>query len=503
MANRIRKTLSLLACSGLLQLLVVQAAWSQDAPDSSPSQQSIDAPPRPRAYRSPRPQNNYRRGYAPDPSARVARMPPENSVPPEQIEGAPQFIGAPLPHSDSPLPHSDSSMYDVADPKYGGPPPNYFAQGCGAPCNDGCGCGSSSGCYGPLYMRGEYLVWWLKGAGSPPLVTTSPDTTARNVAGVLGEDGTTVLVGNDAFGTASRSGGRLVLGWWLDPTMRVEADGFALATARASGELASADGSTILARPFFNLGTGVQASDVVSFPAQNTGSINLSASSSFAGAGLHATQNMAGANFCCDRSYRVDFLYGYRYLRLKERLAVDSSSTSIDQVGPIPGTNFASSDSFATSNNFNGFELGVMAESRLSHWCLTTIGRLGLGSTSEHVTINGSSTVTVPDGTSVTSPGGLLAMPSNIGSYRRSAFAVVPQLELKLAYDLSCNLRFTIGYDLMYWSRVVRPGDQIDLFVNTSQASGGTLTGTPGPLFAFRESDLWVQGLSVGGEFRF
>jgi hypothetical protein len=209
-------------------------------------------------------------------------------------------------------------------------------------------------------------------------------------------------------------------------------------------------------------------------------------------------------DFCGDRHYRVDFLYGYRYLRLRENLSVGDSSTSIDPAGPVEvGTKFTANDSFSTSNNFNGADLGLMAESRAARWCFTTIGRLGLGGTSEHVTINGSSTLTLPGGTPTTTSGGLLALPTNIGSYQRTGFAVVPQLELKLGYDFSPSIRFTVGYDLIYWSRVVRPGDQIDPFVNTSQASGKPLQGTPGPLFAFRESDLWVHGLSVGGEWRF
>ena len=111
--------------------------------------------------------------------------------------------------------------------------------------------------------------------------------------------------------------------------------------------------------------------------------------------------------------------------------------------------------------------------------------------------------MTTASGATATSPGGLLAMPTNIGTFSHSAFTVVPQLELKLAYIFSPNLRFTVGYDVIYWSRVVRPGQQVDLFVNPSQASGHPLVGTIGPLFGFRETDLWIQGISTGFELRF
>jgi hypothetical protein len=368
---------------------------------------------------------------------------------------------------------------------------------------EGCWNGCSNDCWtsGPVYVRGEYLLWWLKGDGVPALVTTSPQGTPRAQAGVLGQTGTSVLFGDSQLNSTSRSGGRVVLGWWAGPTMRIEGEFFGLGSASANFNQAST-GDPILARPFFNLGTGAADSNVIAYPSQLQGTINVSETSQFFGAGIHATQNLVCADFCNDRHYRIDFLYGYRYLRLRENLSIDGTTTTTGgTVVPI-GTSFASNDSFTTTNNFNGLDLGMTVESRWARWCLTTIGRLGIGGNRETVAIAGSSTATV-NGTATTSSGGLLAMPSNIGTQGNTAFALVPQLELKLGYDLSPNWRFTIGYDVIYWSRVVRPGGQIDTNVNTSQASGGTLVGVPGPLTQFRETDLWVQGLSIGGEFRY
>ena len=119
------------------------------------------------------------------------------------------------------------------------------------------------------------------------------------------------------------------------------------------------------------------------------------------------------------------------------------------------------------------------------------------------MTISGNSTTTPSGGPTTSSAGGLLALPTNIGSYHQNAFTFVPQLELKLGYDVTQNFRLTVGYDWIYWSSVARPGHQVDPAVNLSQAGGGTLTGVPGPLFAFVTSGLWIQGVSVGGELRF
>ena len=109
----------------------------------------------------------------------------------------------------------------------------------------------------------------------------------------------------------------------------------------------------------------------------------------------------------------------------------------------------------------------------------------------------------MPPGPSHSFLGGLLAQPSNMGDYGRDFFSVVPQLELKLAFTITANLRATVGYDAIYWSHVVRPGQQIDLSVNPTQMFGGRLVGTNGPTPTFHETDIFIQGVSTGLEYRF
>jgi hypothetical protein len=59
----------------------------------------------------------------------------------------------------------------------------------------------------------------------------------------------------------------------------------------------------------------------------------------------------------------------------------------------------------------------------------------------------------------------------------------------------------TVGYNFLYWSRVARPGEQIDLDVNPDllppeeQFAGATR-----PRFEFRDTDFWAQGIRVGLE---
>src|SRR5262245_31571922 len=66
-----------------------------------------------------------------------------------------------------------------------------------------------------IWVRGEYLLWWLSAPKLPPLVTTSPPGTPQIDAGVLGSPGTAVLFGDSHVNGDVRSGGRVTLGGWL------------------------------------------------------------------------------------------------------------------------------------------------------------------------------------------------------------------------------------------------------------------------------------------------
>ena len=67
--------------------------------------------------------------------------------------------------------------------------------------------------------------------------------------------------------------------------------------------------------------------------------------------------------------------------------------------------------------------------------------------------------------------------------YDSNQFSVVPELGLTLGYDFSPQLRATIGYDLVYWNTVARPGDQIDLNIDPRQFPPPAITGATRPEF--------------------
>jgi hypothetical protein len=397
------------------------------------------------------------------------------------------------------------------DPSYGGSSPRGSCASCDS-CGDdmgprafgrryssGASCGREGFFVGPdgtilpngFYFRGEYLMWWNKAGSAPPLVTTSPVDTPQAQAGVLGQTGTSILFGNSLdFGTAS--GGRFTAGVWLAPCelSALEATYFFLGNTSAKFNQTS-DGTTILARPFFNVETAAQDAVLIAYPHFSSGTVNVSASTELQSADLVFRRAIAQYP-----NMRFDVLAGYRYAQLHEDLTVNTSLTS-----PLfaPGTTIQTFDSFGVSNQFNGAELGVSSQSQTCGWTLGLMAKLALGGTRSVVTIDGTTTTT---GTPTTA-GGLLAQPTNLGRFERNDFTVIPELGVTLGYELTPRVRATVGYTLFYWSNVARPGDQIDTNLNPSQFSGGTLAGMPSPEFRLTTTDYWAQGLSFGFDCRF
>jgi hypothetical protein len=183
----------------------------------------------------------------------------------------------------------------------------------------------------------------------------------------------------------------------------------------------------------------------------------------------------------CQCGRQLDFLIGYRYARFDENLSINSTIETVSQV----------SDQFATTNEFNGAELGFAAKTHCCRWSMELVAKLALGCTNSQATVAGSTTSTAStNAAAVTQPVGFLAQSTNSGTYQQSNFAVIPELDATLAYDITCRLRATVGYTFLYWSQVARPGDEI----NTNLPSG---------LFKFVTSDFWAQGLTAGLDYRF
>ena len=204
---------------------------------------------------------------------------------------------------------------------------------------------------------------------------------------------------------------------------------------------------------------------------------------------------------------RIDFLAGWRYNRLDDSLLIQDSKTTLDPAsGLAVGTNLREFDLFKTQNQFNGAEIGLVSEMRRQRWTLELSLKFAVGNTNSRVTIDGQTTTTVPlpGGREVsTRPSGLLAQQSNMGVYESNELTVVPELGATIACQLTGHLRATVGYTVMYWADVARPGDQIDQNLNLTQLTNGGLSGVAEPKFVRVGSNFWAQGMNLGLEYRF
>jgi hypothetical protein len=400
---------------------------------------------------------------------------------------------------------------------------------CGSP--DSLSNGAAPGCEGEsfrydsgnrLWCSAEFLLWWIKQGQVPPLATVG----TLDSLGALGP-GTATLFGGD-LNYGERLGGRFTIGYWLDAcqTRGIEASYFYLGGPSDNFSFSSTDlpDSLVLARPFFNVITGLEDSQLISFPDITSGNIRISSNSQLQGAEFNFVCNRCcccndccqtdscQANSCqtdcCYRSgRRVDLIAGFRYLGLNEDLHITENLTTLPTAPLpfVPGATITVADVFGTRSNFYGGQIGAREEWSRGRWFVNVLGKVALGDTHQEVRISGTTDFTDPGVPTVRQQGGLLALPTNIGSYSRDQFSVVPEIGINVGRQVTDHLRVFAGYTLLYWSGVVRPGDQIDLGVNLTQlptpTGPGTLVGEARPAFAFHNTDLWAQGLNFGLEY--
>ena len=195
---------------------------------------------------------------------------------------------------------------------------------------------------------------------------------------------------------------------------------------------------------------------------------------------------------------------GYRYQHLEDHLAANDTLTFSGTHSGFPaGSIVQQSDRFDTRNVFQGGEVGMSTSLHRQWWSIDALLKIGVGQTHSRVTIDGATVTTIPGQTATQLPGGFLALPRNIGVHDSNQFSVVPELGLNLGFDLSPQLRATIGYDLVYWTAVARPGDQIDLNIDPRQFPPPAITGATRPEFTLHTSDYSAQGLNLGLDLRF
>jgi len=363
--------------------------------------------------------------------------------------------------------------------------------------------------------RAEYLLWWVKSAPLPvPLVTTGDPNlgfdpqdpvNSLNIAGALGQPGTQVLAGGRDIGFPGLYGARLTVGCWVGEgeTLAVEASGFVF--GRRTNRFAVSDENGLpLYFPIFSEIAGDERGIPISDANRGfTGNAIVTSSVRLWGMELNGiTPLTRGPGFA------IDAILGARYVDLMEQLAISNSTTDV-----LFENRMLLNDAFSTRNQFYGTQVGAHVGVRSGGFSVDVTGKLGLGVTRQTVNVQGSITQFGPNPLDPprlgTSPGGLFAQPSNMGRSHANRFTLLPAVEVKAGYAFDDRTRVFVGYDILGWGQVVRPGNQVDRHVNLTQNAvldpngTGTLIGPAAPTPLQTRSEFWAHGISVGLEFLF
>ncbi|MEZ6139491.1 MAG: BBP7 family outer membrane beta-barrel protein [Zavarzinella sp.] len=398
--------------------------------------------------------------------------------------------------------------------------------GCGDPCQPCC----------PLprvWASAEYLYWRGTSAGIPPLVTQSPVATTipgptDPLSGALNDPLATTLFGGNNYLGGMRSGVRARAGFWFDPTngWGVDLGYFWLGQAQERF-VAESNGNPGLYRPFFNVANNEPDAQLVALIDPEFGPILAGRVTVDAMTDIYGFEGNLRKVLYCDECNRIDLLLGYRFLQLRDVLTVQEDlvvSAPLGVENPdgtvVPfGSQFTVFDRFETINRFHGGTLGLAGEFRRGIFSLGFRASASVGVTQHRVLIDGSTRATIPadpiagtPGDSAVNPGGLLALPTNIGKYSGSSFTVLPEGSLTLGIHVTDNIRLFGGYNIMYWNNVARAGEQIDTRVNPNFLAGaGAVTGNNVPQFGqpnrfpafnLQTSSYLLHGWTGGIEFR-
>ncbi|MCI0638607.1 MAG: BBP7 family outer membrane beta-barrel protein [Gemmataceae bacterium] len=383
-------------------------------------------------------------------------------------------------------------------------------------------------------LRGEYMWWRIGNPNINSILVTSTNTPVFDTnAGQLDQPDTIVLFGPQEYSYGEMKGGRVTGGlslWGALPPLEVTGMWIDKTTVRLFA--ASSDGSAIspvLSRPFLDVsqagpvGTGQEQVLSSGFPGLLAGDIGARASGSLWGIEANFICNVFGGD-----TVSIDLILGYRHANLSEDFEMFSRTqpvvagvnlpfNAVNQIGFGLGFQTLVFDRFHTINQFDGANIGVRGFMG-GRWLQGEVElKCAIGNTNARVDIGGESVLLHPGfpvRPPVIEPGGFLAVKSNSGSFHRNEFSVIPEVNGKLALQITRNLKIFSTYNVFYWSDVARPGDQLSNVIDARQipthvaydprvknGAGPQILTPPQPSISLR--DFWGYGFGFGVEIGF
>ncbi|GIW82510.1 MAG: hypothetical protein KatS3mg105_4317 [Gemmatales bacterium] len=367
-----------------------------------------------------------------------------------------------------------------------------------------------------FFFGADYLRWWMKKDQHRDLLfTTNGITNPATNFGALGQSATVREFGGDEFSTGHLNGVRVTLGYVPETFYPIELSGFWVETGKTYARNSGGGGFPLVARSIFQIQPPITPPEVVfvtSFPDFAAGGWAVDGNTNFYSAEFNFLPNLY--NTLDTNARTVDLQFGPRFVLMNESLDVLQFTGAISPQTLVnfggnsftqPHTIFAS-DNFFTRNAFYGGQFGCRTSFSLWHVNVQLKGNIAVGYTEQVVNISGRSTIVGPSITQ-TQFGGIQAVASNFGRVQREKITFIPEFAFNLEYPLFNSFRLYVGYHFLYWSSVVRPGEQFDRVVDVRQvptdaAFQPNFVGSrPGNFF--RRSSLWLHGLNLGAAFTF
>jgi hypothetical protein len=417
--------------------------------------------------------------------------------------GYPAYPGAGYPgNPNGPNPYLQASPLDA----------HYGAGGAGGAGGDPGASPLASRVFGNV----EYLFWFMRPApiGAPLVTMGSPLS-----AGITNALTTRVVAGDEDLNYYQTSGIRVTTGYWIDGNRRygVELGGFLMEQrSHVLNFESDSNGIPVIARPFIEANTGQPTAILVSYPGFLSGGVNVTQQNRTYGADLNGLVNIYRSPPGRRKACSFDLIGGFRWLEVDERLSITQISTLLPgNTTPFAGllvtapAQIGVNDSFGTKNSFYGGNVGGRLEIQKGRWTMTATCKIGIGDTHEILDINGASALTKTGFTAqAIQQGGLLAAISNVDHSDKDVFSVLPEGSIQFGYQLSPAINLFCGYNMIYLSKMVRPGDQLDPVVNGTQIPTSSLFGVPfGPdrpaSGTFNQNYFWAQGVTWGINIRF
>jgi Putative beta barrel porin-7 (BBP7) len=354
---------------------------------------------------------------------------------------------------------------------------------------DACGCASDCA-RARVWAEADYVVYWLK-----PVCLVVPTIATA----VPGQSNLQLAQGEHKFEFDGAQGIRPRLGAWLteDQFLGVEVEGFVLEQVAAGSPVVTTNGSPATFLVFQN-------------PDNTKGQLPFSiagvvaASSSAVGTSrLWGVESNLAAHFSTQRgscTLQATALAGFRYLQLDDRDMLSNRQSLVSD----PSVTAVGAANFTTRNQFIGGQIGSRLGVARGSLSLDLTTKLAFGETHLVSEVAGSPLIS---GTSVLPPlvpGPLVALPSNVGRSASDRITVVPEFNLRLRWQLGDHAYLTLGYNLLYWNKILCPGDQMDPHVNTTQLPfRGPVVGPVAPVPQFVFTDAFAHGLEAGFGFSF